>query len=464
MLRKQRKRVTTVLNDLLACPRCDKALDAVSAGWRCAGCNVEFPDLAGIPWLFAEPAATRSEWRQRLDFSLRRLEHDLQRLDQTLAAQTELLPLTRERLEHIKHAVADHAQRLKALLEPLRDHESTTSYETYLALRTRLPPDQGLTTYYPNLHRDWCWGAEENAAALALLAPGFQTLGEAPKILVLGSGAGRLAYDVHTQHSPALTVALDFNPLFQLAVQKIAAGDSLELYEFPLAPRSWCDHAVLRELSAPAAAQGELQLILADALRAPFKDASFDVVITPWLIDILPEDFATLCPRINRLLAPAGCWLNIGSLYFNQAGPDKQYSPDECAALIKAAGFAAPTFAEATIPYMCSPASRHGRREAVLAWHTAKTGKAKRPARYEALPDWLVKGTEPVPLLDEFRVQATTTRIYAGLMALIDGRRTLKDMARVLVSRRVMAEADAEPAIRQFLTKMYNDSQRAKRL
>jgi hypothetical protein len=67
-------------------------------------------------------------------------------------------------------------------------------------------------------------------------------------------------------------------------------------------------------------------------------------------------------------------------------------------------------------------------------------------------------------LLDEFRVQATTTRIYAGLMALIDGRRTLKDMARVLVSRRVMAEADAEPAIRQFLTKMYNDSQRAKRL
>jgi hypothetical protein len=35
MLRKQRKRVTTVLNDLLACPRCDKALDAVSAGWRC---------------------------------------------------------------------------------------------------------------------------------------------------------------------------------------------------------------------------------------------------------------------------------------------------------------------------------------------------------------------------------------------------------------------------------------------
>jgi len=456
--------VTTALKDLLACPRCDKALDGVTAGWRCAGCNVEFPDLAGIPWLFAEPAASRSEWRQRLDFLLRRLEQDVQRLDQTLESQTTLLAVTAERLERIKLAVADHARRLELLLEPLRGHEPAAGYETYLALRTRLPPDQGLTTYYPNLHRDWCWGEEENSAALALLEPGFEALGDTPNILVLGSGAGRLAYDVHAQYSPAMTVALDFNPLFQLAVQKITTGGSFELYEFPLAPRASRDHAVLRELRAPAAAPPRLHLVLADALRAPFKDASFDVIITPWLIDILPEDFATLCPRINRLLRPDGRWLNLGSLTFNQVGPDKQYSPEECAALIEAAGFAAPVFAEATIPYMCSPASRHGRRETVLAWHVTKTGKAKRPTRYEALPDWLVKGTEPVPLLDAFRMQATTTRIYAGLMALIDGRRTLKDMAKVLVAQRVMAAADAEPAVRQFLTKMYNDSQRAQRL
>jgi hypothetical protein len=37
-------------------------------------------------------------------------------------------------------------------------------------------------------------------------------------------------------------------------------------------------------------------------------------------------------------------------------------------------------------------------------------------------------------------------------------------MAKALVDQRLIAAADAEPAIREFLTKMYNDSQRAQRL
>jgi hypothetical protein len=265
-------------------------------------------------------------------------------------------------------------------------------------------------------------------------------------------------------YSPALTVALDFNPLFQFAAARLAAGETLALYEFPLAPRTLHDHAVLRELRAPEPVRAGFHALLGDALRAPFKEAAFDVVITPWLIDILPEDFATLCPRINRLLSKHGRWLNLGSLIFNQAGPDKQYSPEECASLVEAAGFSAPEFEERTIPYMCSPASRHGRREVVLAWRTLKQSKTKQPSRYEALPDWLIKGTEPVPVLEAFRMQAATTRIYAGIMSLIDGRRSLKDMAKVLVDQRLIAPADAEPAIREFLTKMFNESQRAQRL
>ena len=74
-------------------------------------------------------------------------------------------------------------------------------------------------------------------------------------------------------------------------------------------------------------------------------------------------------------------------------------------------------------------------------------------------------GPQPAPdALDAFRVQATTTRIYAGLMALIDGKRSLKDMAKILVGQQVLTPADAEPAVRRFLTKMYQESQRGQRL
>jgi SAM-dependent methyltransferase/uncharacterized protein YbaR (Trm112 family) len=449
-------------SEILACPRCDRTLEAAEFGIRCAGCGVDFPLLDGVPWLFAEPAAALSEWRQRLDFLLRKLEQDVRRLSESLAGK-DLLPLTRQRLERLKSSIDDHRRRLEALLAPLRLGETPASFESYLALRTRLPPDQGLMTYYPNLHRDWSWGAEENDAALRLLAAGLD--GVAGKtILVLGSGAGRLAYDIHEAHAPSLTVALDFNPLFQLALARIVRGAALELYEFPLAPRSADDHALLRTLAAPAAARPDLFAVLADALRPPFVDGSFDLVVTPWLVDILPENFRTLCARINKLLRRRGRWLNLGSLAFSQAGPETHYSREECAVLIQAAGFTAPAFDEATMPYMCSPASRHGRRETVVAWRAEKRKEAKRPAHHDALPEWLVQGTAPVPLLQEFRVQATTTRIYAALMGLIDGRRSVKDMANVLVAQRVMSAADAEPAIREFLTKMYHESRRSQRL
>ena len=37
-----------------ACPRCDRELDRVDNGHRCEGCRVDFPQVGGLPWLFAD--------------------------------------------------------------------------------------------------------------------------------------------------------------------------------------------------------------------------------------------------------------------------------------------------------------------------------------------------------------------------------------------------------------------------
>ena len=79
---------------------------------------------------------------------------------------------------------------------------------------------------------------------------------------------------------------------------------------------------------------------------------------------------------------------------------------------------------------------------------------------YFGLPDWIVTGSEPVPLTPAFRSQAMTTQIYAFIMSLIDGKRSLKDMAVLLEKQRLMTREEGESAIRSFLTKMYDDSQR----
>ncbi len=444
---------------LLACPRCEVAVRRYAdASFGCSGCGLKFPSLAGVPCLFAEPAATLAEWRQRLKFALEKLAQDAGEV-QAEFQNPRLRPLTQERLTLQNRAFGDQARRLAELLSPMSLQASPTGMATHLALQTRLPTDQGLTTYYPNIHRDWAWGDTENAESLKLVA-GALGGGTPGNVVVLGAGAGRLAYDLHQQLPADTTVALDFNPLLALVAARAMSGEGVELWEFPVAPRSISDHAVLRTLVAPEPVRDGFQLVLGDVLRPPLVAESVDVVVTPWVVDILPEDFRHFAARVNGLLNPGGQWVCFGSLAFGHPEAACRYSLEEVLAIVMDSGFAEPDVREDEIPYMCSPASRHGRRELVVTIAATKEQAVPKPPRHRALPDWLVAGSQPVPLLPAFQLQAMTTRIYGFIMGLIDGRRSVADMAKLMADQRLMTREEAEPAIRTFLTKMYEDSQR----
>jgi len=449
-----------MLDELLACPRCDKTpLTADDSALRCGACRIEFPLVNGIPWLFAEPQAALGEWRSRWHFALQQLGQDASRLDHELKNEA-LRPLTRRRLERYRKALESHRRSLQKLLKPIDVQSLQASRDTYLALRTRLPSDQGLNTYYANVHRDWSWGDEENDASLEQVRRVAGDSAELGRVLVLGAGACRLAYDLHMQMDCTATVAMDFNPLLLFIAQAVTGGDKLKLYEFPIAPRSLEDDAVLRTLEAPARVSDGLHFVLGDALRPPFAAGAFDTVVTPWLIDIVAEDLGGFARRINRLLKSDGRWINFGSLAFSHPERSRLYSPEETRAIIAEAGFSDPYVSEARIPYMCSPASRHGRREWVFTFSACKERDADRPDRYQALPDWIVTGKEPVPLTPSFRSQAMTTQIYSFMMSLIDGRRSIKDMAVIFEKQKLMSREEAEPAIRSFLTRMYDDARK----
>ncbi|MCP4301982.1 MAG: hypothetical protein GY783_15470, partial [Gammaproteobacteria bacterium] len=132
----------------------------------------------------------------------------------------------------------------------------------------------------------------------------------------------------------------------------------------------------------------------------------------------------------------------------------------ETKAIVAENGFSDPYVSQKTIPYMCSPASRHGRQEKVFSFSAYKERDTEKPERYKALPDWIVTGKESVPLSSSFRTQAMTTQVYSFIMSLIDGKRSIKEMAVVLEKQKLMSKEEAEPAIRSFLTKMYDDSQK----
>jgi hypothetical protein len=178
------------------------------------------------------------------------------------------------------------------------------------------------------------------------------------------------------------------------------------------------------------------------------------------LIHNITVDWGVFAALKNRLLTRGGRWLNSGQLGFATPDRPRRYSAEETLAIAEASGFEAPASHDEVIPYMCSPASRHGRRERVFTFAAVKSAEVEAPPRHKALPDWLVVGDEAVPLLPAFRTQAVSTQIYSFIMSLIDGRRSIADMAKVLEERELMTRREAVPAIRNFLIRMYDDAQR----
>jgi hypothetical protein len=425
----------------------------------CGVCSSGFPVIGDIPWLFADPRQALAEWRSRLRLLTQHLLSESAAMREESKADA-LPAATRRRLSLVAAANDDQVARLESLLSPLGLDQAGAGEGALQALGTRLPTEQGLTNYYVNLHRDWSWGEEENAASLAEIRAALGgSLSGLGRTLVQGAGAGRLAYDLHQSGDAPLTVATDFNPLLLFAAREIFAGGKVLLHEFPIAPRRIEDHAVLRELAAPAPARDGLVLVAADALQPPFADGAFDTVITPWFVDIIGEPLSRVAARINLLLEPGGRWINFGSLAFSRAAFAERVSVEEVAEILPRAGFSPPVVREASMPYMRSPASRHARVEQTVTWVAHKAGAPDETPRQRVLPDWLLEADKPVPRTRGIETQQVSSRVHAFLLALINGERSIRDMARVIVEQRLLSPQEAEPAVRQFLARLHEESE-----
>jgi hypothetical protein len=96
----------------------------------------------------------------------------------------------------------------------------------------------------------------------------------------------------------------------------------------------------------------------------------------------------------------------------------------------------------------------------VITFCARKERDATMPERGRPVPEWLQRSDLPVPVLPQFRAQSLATRVYAFLFAMIDGERTVRDMARLMEQQKLMTAEDAEPAIRRFLARSLAESTR----
>jgi SAM-dependent methyltransferase len=261
------------------------------------------------------------------------------------------------------------------------------------------------------------------------------------KLLVLGAGAGRLAYDLHVALDATLSVLLDQNPLVSLVGRRVVAGHSLRLFEIPRNPLTK-DHAALeRELRRPGPAAPGLGFVLADARLRMTRAGAFDAVLAPWYVDRVEQPLHKVIAIAHRALAPGGRFVHHGPLIYDQRSLSGQLTFPELLELVQARGFRLESSSSERVDYLRSEASSSSRSETV---HTVVWRRDDSPIPSD--PEWprgLLDTSAPLDRFDGLRGYSAPNATVALIASLVDGRQSVEQMGESLAPRLRVGVPDA---------------------
>jgi uncharacterized protein YbaR (Trm112 family)/SAM-dependent methyltransferase len=398
------------LLDLLTCPACRGQLSEHGAALQCRQCRADYPTLGGVPCLLPEPARWRASWRLQLE-ELRSAAAETVVMFEKELRKPALLANTRLRLQTQIELTQKTLAEVVSIIEPAAGPDIENPIGA-----PRIDP---LNTFH-YLHRDWA-ETTENGTALACVE---RVLDGAPlgRLLVLGAGAGRLAYDLHVTQCASMTVAVDIDPLVALVARKMASGERLELTEARSNATEMTRFGVLRTLQAPSGPVDRFHVLLANGLQPPLRDQMFDTVLTPWFIDVVPPDLRDFMSELSRVLVPGGRWLNYGPLLFPPSRPAAyRYAREEVAELARAAGFEITRETDELVRFAYSPLAARGRLEHCIAF-SARKGAPREDA-------WLQIPHLPIPDFARRAELRHESAAFNAIIALVDGRRSINDIA-----------------------------------
>lgn len=441
------------LLDLLICPVTGSTL--FQTDFYLADLNQEhsYPILGNIPWLLPQPNNCLADWSVKLQHFSQTLNQEIHDLS---IAIPHVLGNTQERLKRLQKGKQQFLQTVNELLQPILQHQPSELY-VYQSLAGKAPSTQNLLSYEANLYRDWVWGEQENTLTMDLVLEKFSSK-TAENFLVLGAGACKLAVDIHQAIQPKITVATDINPLLLLAAEKLLRTGSLEITEFPLAPRRSEWVAVEHQVQAEQKSEN-FHLLFADATKPALKPGSFDAVLTPWFIDIQPLECSQFLQQLNQYLPIGGQWINVGSLVFYQNRDAFCYSIEEVKTLAEHQGFAIEELTEHTIPYLNSPYNAGYRMEHVWCWRAIKVRDVAALETVETLPNWLLNWNLAIPKSDWVQQALLNHRFQAQLAAEVDHRTSIHKIAKKLSRQHSIQLDEALSLVQQFFLELYRQNQ-----
>ncbi|WP_196137457.1 Trm112 family protein [Aliikangiella sp. G2MR2-5] len=441
------------LLSLLACPATGSQLCLDGIQLSSEDNLHHYPIIKGIPWLLNNPLHSMVDWSVKLNHFNQVIQNEIRLLQNELKNAK---PLVIPRLEKLIESKSLFAQSVNQLVSPILSAK-VAGKPVYDALSDRAPITLNLLSYEANIYRDWVWGDEENSESLALILS--QTI-DIPvnKLLILGAGGCRIGYDLHMALTPELTIANDINPLLLFAAQKIIQGNGILLPEFPAQPRNAESVAVNHKILPTSTKPDNFHFVFSDASRPAIAAQAIDTLVTPWLIDVQPQELTCFAQTLNHYLPEGGSWINFGSLAFNQSKLANCYTAEEIKAVIKEAGFELEKYEQKEIPYLKSPYNAGYRMETVFAWRARKVSQVSLPPVKQNLPDWLIDTAIPIPNSQSLQAFTFNHRMYADLTARVDGRQSIQKIGKQLAKEQKMDSKEAIAMVKSFFLRIIQDN------
>lgn len=440
------------------CPSCqESALSQTKHGWNCPACSTKFPVLDGLNWLFSNPNSALAEWKNQISFYINQLESEANNLAET-RSNTETSDLTSDRLSRIEQGKRAQIEKIEDILHSIITRNSAPP-EFHEALKNKLPLNQNILSYYDNIFRDWSWGEDENQTSISSIIDLIEEKDISwDNVLILGSGASRLAYDLIEKFEPIKVTLFDINPLLLFIAKDLFNGNTVKINEFPLVPKTIEDSVIYHELKAPrslADSETEINFVLGELSNLPFNTKEFSLIITPWLMDIVPYSPKSSTQLINQLVQKSGNWIFLGSTAFSFSDESKCLSREEYFQIIEESQFKIEKYLQADQAYMKSPHSCHSRMESTLYFLANKIKDSDSPQVISYIPEWIIDPSKMIPCPPEIQSLVQKHAIPQFVLSKIDGKTSISEIARALEASYGLSHEEAIRTLQNFLTSIF---------
>jgi ubiquinone/menaquinone biosynthesis C-methylase UbiE len=302
--------------------------------------------------------------------------------------------------------------------------------------------------------RDWS-GTEATEAELhqiraALEAQIHAHLDHPDTALVLGAGAGRIAWDLQTSFRNV--IALDDSPTMGLAFAKLMR-DGLPVCSLATSNVRTRDEIVAAFNLGPEVSQvrsdgSAFHYCIADSLAVPLPDHSVDAIVSVYFTDVVP--LPDLLKEVTRVLKPGGLFLHFGPLHRHGQSTWSLLTAEDVRDALRLRGFSVLAESWVEVPHL----NHSGRLFSRLYtnWCLSARAPTERPS---IGPHTVLRLLESAYLVERTRLGVDDTdrvelRLEAPSFAPIEIEPGVRDVLSALDGRRSIAQGFAHLAEQGF--------------